>query len=106
MGTSLNLELGTAGVPNLAVDPVDEPGGNVGVQKDEGHDVQAEVLKVVEVSRGGLEVFRPLRLGDVLQEPDGVVDGVVALQGHEVRHLVDVPLVAARISNIGGFINS
>lgn len=41
-------------------------------------------------------MFRALRLGDVLEEPDGVVDGGVALQGHEVGHLVNIPLEAAK----------
>ena len=94
--TSLNLELGAPRAPNLAMDPVEELGADVAREEEEGDDVQAEVLEMVEVSGGGLEVFRPLRVGHVLQQPDGVVDGVVALQGHQVGHLVDVLLVTAR----------
>ena len=94
--TSLNLELGAPRAPNLAMYPVGEFGADVAGEEEEGDDVEAEVLDVVEVSRCGLEVFRPLRVGHVLQQPDGVVDGVVALQRQQVGHLVDVLLVAAR----------
>ena len=76
---------------------VEEPAADVDCQEEKGDHVQAEVLEVVEVTRGGFEVFRALCLGDVLEEPDGVVDGGVALQGHEVGHLVNILLEAAKI---------
>ena len=79
-----------------------EPRRDVGDEREEGDDVEAEVLRGVEVPRRRLQVFRAPRRRHVLQQPDGVVHRVVPLQRQEVRQLVDVVIVAETVFKIVG----
>ena len=70
---------------------------DVGDEREEGDDVEAEVLRGGEVPRRRLQVFRALRSRHVLEQPDGVVHRVVPLQRQQVRQLVDVVVVAGKV---------
>ena len=70
---------------------------DVGDEREEGDDVEAEVLRGVEVARRRLEVFRAPRRRHVLEQPDGVVHRVVPLQRQQVRQLVDVVVVTEMV---------
>ena len=60
-------------------------------------DVEGEVLQEVELPRLQLQVLRPLRLGDELQQPDGIPQRVAPFLCQQVCQLADSSLVPERI---------
>ena len=67
---------------------------DVGDERHEADDVEAEVLHGVEVPGRRLQMFRAPRFRHVLEQPHGIVHGVEPLECQQVGHLVDVIVVA------------